>query len=194
MKLHVPSAQYSGGNTQSKSPASRIPSPVDLSPLPLSPGKIPLSFRTDVSPSNGNNFFNSAGAVTCPQSQAPDEIGEPVNRDMQALRSWETRVLNCIENVCSDDDIHSSEMQDVITAGPIKRKNPSGESKDIHRPTSEDSKSFSEVFRAMLKFQIGMQHIRFPKGLEDDMTGRVVNLAEKAFSIYTGLHRPPRDP
>jgi hypothetical protein len=195
-KDHILSSQYFGWDIRSKPPPLRIPSPVSISPLPPSPGKIPCSFPTDDSSSNDNNFFNGAsgGAVTFPQTQAPDGISEPVNGDMQALGSWETRVSKGIQNIYHRDDIHSSEMEDFITSNPKKRKNPFGESKDIQFSKPAESESFSKLFGKMLELKLDQQQIRFPDGNEYDMTGRIVDLAEKAFTVYMGVHGLRKDP
>jgi hypothetical protein len=192
MRLHVRSTQDSGGNTDPTSPVSHIASPVNLSPLRLPPAKIPSSFHTEVSQSNSNWFDNSAGIVTWQPGQVPGETSERLNRDMQTPRSWETRASNAIENIYPRGDFHSSEMEDVITSNPKKRKSPFGESKDIHLWKSAER--FSELFGRMFELQLGQQYIRFPEGLEDDMTGRVVNLAGKAFTIYMGVYGLSKDP
>jgi hypothetical protein len=174
MKLHVRSTQDSGGNTGLTSPVN-----------------IPSSFHVDDSQSNSKRFWSMMDLGTWPPGQVPDKTSERLNRDMQSPRSFGFCASNDIENTYPRYDIHSSEMGDVITSNPKKRKNPFGESKDIRRPTSEESKSFSEFFGVMLKYQIGTQCIRFPEGLEDDMTVRVVELAEQAFWLYGGLHGDP---
>jgi hypothetical protein len=64
----------------------------------------------------------------------------------------------------------------------------------IPRPLSlfpQESQGFSELFSRMLELQVGQQHIRFPEGVEDEMRTRVETLAQKAFSVYVGLHGLP---
>jgi hypothetical protein len=64
----------------------------------------------------------------------------------------------------------------------------------ISRPLplfSQESQGFSELFSSLLQLQVGQQHIRFPEGLEDEMRTRVETLAQKAFSVYVGLHGLP---
>ncbi|KAG4427622.1 hypothetical protein IFR05_016896, partial [Cadophora sp. M221] len=56
---------------------------------------------------------------------------------------------------------------------------------------SQESRTFSELFTAMLNHQTNQQYIRFPTGFENEMSERVVNLAAKAFSVFVGLHGLP---
>ncbi|PVH73858.1 hypothetical protein DL98DRAFT_42848 [Cadophora sp. DSE1049] len=40
----------------------------------------------------------------------------------------------------------------------------------------------------MLNLKVQQQHIRFPSGLEVEMSEKVKNLAQQAFSLFTGIH------
>jgi len=40
----------------------------------------------------------------------------------------------------------------------------------------------------MLNLKVQQQHIRFPSGLEAEMSEKVKNLAQQAFSLFTGIH------
>tara|TARA_R110002060_G_scaffold32497_7_gene43070 strand:- start:706 stop:993 length:288 start_codon:yes stop_codon:yes gene_type:complete len=53
--------------------------------------------------------------------------------------------------------------------------------------TGDDAK-FAEFFDHMLNLKVQQQHIRFPSGLEAEMSEKVKNLAQQAFSLFTGIH------
>lgn len=51
-----------------------------------------------------------------------------------------------------------------------------------------DDVRFAFTFDFMLKQKVKDHHIRFPHGLDDEMSEKVTSLAQQAFSIFTGLH------
>jgi hypothetical protein len=169
-----------------KSPASIIASPVNL----------PSSFGTDVSESYSNRVFNSADPVNRLEAQGSDERRESLSAAMQAMRSWEPVTPNGVDSLYSDGDgdPRSLAIQDCSTSTPRKRENTFRDSKDVQRLFLEERKLSSDLFGRVLELQVGQEHILSPEGFEDDMTCRVVNLAENVFLVYMGLHGPPGDP
>ncbi|KAH9209158.1 hypothetical protein DL95DRAFT_477768 [Leptodontidium sp. 2 PMI_412] len=55
-------------------------------------------------------------------------------------------------------------------------------------PLTGDDVRFAFTFDFMLKQKVKDHHIRFPHGLDDEMSEKVTSLAQQAFSIFTGLH------
>ncbi|KAH7343059.1 hypothetical protein BKA65DRAFT_552670 [Rhexocercosporidium sp. MPI-PUGE-AT-0058] len=83
------------------------------------------------------------------------------------------------------------EIWDILFPGVPRPSNPWYDERITNGPiaavTGDDSR-FAFSFDFMLRQKVKDHYIRFPPGMEDEMTEKVTSLAQQAFSIFTGLH------